>query len=80
MHHYAAIAGMRKTLVILNAMVKANQPWKHPRGLDIERSCSVNPGAVHHAARSSLPVVSDSSMRLSLTEGRGAAILPMGTR
>lgn len=47
-HHYVAIAAcMRKMLAILNAMLKANQPWKHPTGLDVERSCSGNPGAVH---------------------------------
>jgi transposase len=32
-HHYVAItACMRKMLVILNAMVKANQPWIPPMG------------------------------------------------
>jgi transposase len=31
-HHYVAItACMRKMLVILNAMIKSNQPWKHPQ-------------------------------------------------
>jgi transposase len=31
-HHYVAItACMRKMLVILNAMIKSNQPWIHPR-------------------------------------------------
>jgi len=32
-HHYVAItACMRKMLVILNAMLKAHQPWRHPAG------------------------------------------------
>jgi transposase len=32
-HHYVAItACMRKMLVILNAMLKSNQPWKAPHG------------------------------------------------
>ncbi|HEX9450203.1 MAG TPA: IS110 family transposase, partial [Burkholderiales bacterium] len=31
-HHYVAItACMRKMLVILNAMLKSNQPWKNPQ-------------------------------------------------
>ena len=31
-HHYVAItACMRKILVILNAMIRSNQPWKHPK-------------------------------------------------
>jgi transposase len=31
-HHYVAItACMRKILVILNAMLRSNQPWKHPQ-------------------------------------------------